>query len=69
MTPLGSLISGGLANKYGAVNTFIFSGILCVAASLIFLSKLAMIRKIIHPIYEKIEIIPDVDPVVDAQRD
>ena len=59
-TPFGSLIAGSLAGRIGASNTIIIGGVSCLAASLIFSFKLPVIRKLIHPIYKKMGIIPEV---------
>lgn len=60
MTPIGSLLSGALANKIGVGATLIIGGTCCIIASGVFASKLPIIRKMIHPIYRKIGIIPEV---------
>jgi MFS family permease len=59
MAPIGSLASGALAGKIGVTGTLIAGGLICIAASIFFASKLSMIRKLIHPIYRKIGIIPE----------
>ena len=60
MTPIGSLLGGVLASKIGAANTLILGGGCCMAASAAFASKLPLIKKLVHPIYRKIGIIPEV---------
>ncbi len=60
MTPIGSLLAGFLAVKIGAANTLILGASCCIAAAAIFASKLPIIKKLIHPIYRKIGIIPEV---------
>jgi MFS family permease len=60
MTPIGSLLGGVLASKIGASNTLILGGGCCVAASLIFATKPPVIKKMVHPIYRKMGIIPEV---------
>ncbi len=60
VAPIGSLLGGFLAEKIGAANTLILSGSCCMMASLVFASKLPAIRKLVHPIYRKIGIIPEV---------
>lgn len=54
MAPLGSLLSGFLASRFGAVYALLIGGISCILASLLFARKLPLLRKIVHPIYEKI---------------
>ena len=66
MMPVGSLLAGTLADKIGAGNTIILGGSSCILASAIFATKLPLIRKMIHPIYRKIGIIPEVASGVGA---
>jgi MFS family permease len=56
--PLGSLLAGGLAHSIGAPRTVIFSGVMCVAASLWFSTQLKSIRKKMRPVYERLGIVP-----------
>ena len=58
--PLGCLLAGWLASRIGATNTLILGGASCIAASAAFATRLPLIRKLIHPIYRKIGIIPEV---------
>lgn len=58
--PFGSLLAGYLASSIGAANTLIIGGICCILASASFASKLPLLTGIIHPIYRKIGIIPEV---------
>ena len=60
MAPLGSLLSGFLASRIGATNTLIIGSVVCFLASIIFAGKLPLLRKLIHPIYRKIGILPEV---------
>lgn len=60
MAPIGSLSSGILASKIGVTNTLIIGASICVVASACFWTKLPVIKKLIHPIYRKIGIIPEV---------
>ncbi|MBU4376459.1 MAG: MFS transporter [Candidatus Omnitrophica bacterium] len=60
MMPLGSLIAGYLANNIGAPKTLMISGLLCALASLLFAAKIPHLKKVVHPIYEKIGISPEV---------
>jgi MFS family permease len=56
--PMGSLLAGGLARSIGAPRTVIFSGVMCVAASLWFSTQLKAIRKEMRPVYERLGIVP-----------
>ncbi len=60
MAPFGSLIAGSAATHIGAPNTLLISGLLCLAAAVVFLKKLPELRKHIHPIYTQKGIIPQV---------
>ena len=58
--PFGSLIAGYLASSIGASLTLMIGGSFCMFASIYFASQLSLLSKIIHPIYRKIGIIPEV---------
>jgi MFS family permease len=58
--PFGSLLAGGLASSLGAPNTLIIGGISCVLGAIIFASKLPDLKKMVHPIYVRLGIIPEV---------
>ncbi|MDZ8028885.1 MAG: MFS transporter [Nostoc sp. DedQUE11] len=53
MIPVGNLLGGVLANRFGATNTLIFDGIACIICSIIFSKQLPALRQIMRPIYEK----------------
>jgi MFS family permease len=58
--PLGSLLAGSVAHNLGAARTLQISGLLCIAAAIVFRAKLPMLRKWIHPVYVQKGIIPQV---------
>ena len=60
MAPIGSLAAGALAGRIGVTSTLIIGASACIAAALLFTSKLSIINAQIHPIYRKIGIIPEV---------
>jgi len=60
MSPFGCLLAGSLASNIGATNTLLFGGAACIIGAALFAFKLPSIRKIIHPIYAKKGIIPEV---------
>ena len=62
MAPIGSLLAGSLAGRFGAPATLLISGIICVVGSLLFVSKIPRLRQEIRPIYMKIGIVADVPP-------
>jgi MFS family permease len=57
--PFGSLLAGGVASRLGAPNTLIIGGIFCISGAIVFTSKLPELRKIVHPIYVRLGIIPE----------
>lgn len=60
MSPFGNLIAGAMAEKIGAPNTVLISGGVCIIGAIVFLTRLPSLRKIIHPLYVKMGIIPEV---------
>ena len=59
MVPFGSLLTGNLADRFGAPAAVMFNGVVCIAGSLIFARKLPAIRKVVHPIYVRMGIVPE----------
>lgn len=59
-TPFGSLLAGSIASKIGAPYTLLISGVTCILGALMFLRKLPEIRKLTHPIYTKMGILPEI---------
>jgi len=64
--PFGSLLAGYLASKIGAPKTLLIGGLLCVMGAAVFASILPNIKKIIHPVYVKLGIIPQVSSGIQA---
>ena len=64
--PFGSLLAGALANSLGAPDTLIIGGISCILGAAIFTSKLPSLKKMVHPIYLKLGIIPEVASGIQA---
>lgn len=60
MAPIGSLAAGALAGSIGVTSTLVIGSMICMAASIFFAGKLPVIKKLIHPIYRKIGIIPEI---------
>jgi MFS family permease len=56
--PIGSLIAGVLAARFGAPRTVFIGGVLCVGAAIWFHRQLPRIREIIRPIYVRQGILP-----------
>jgi MFS family permease len=60
VTPFGSLIAGAVAARIGAPYTLMAGGTICVAGALIFASQLPALRKLVHPIYIQMGILPEI---------
>ncbi len=60
MVPLGSLLAGVLAHLVGAPMMVILGGACCIAGSIVFARELPAIRALVHPIYVRKGIIPEV---------
>jgi MFS family permease len=58
--PLGNLLAGIVAEKIGAPHTIQISGFLSIAVMLFLLKQLPSIRRLVHPIYVRKGIIPEV---------
>jgi predicted MFS family arabinose efflux permease len=61
--PIGSLLGGILAERYGAMATGMVTGVICLCGSGWFAHKLPAIREVVRPIYRERGIItvPAVD--------
>jgi MFS family permease len=60
MAPFGSLLAGALADRIGAPRTVMVCGSICIVGAGWFASHLGEIREIVHPIYRKLGIIPEI---------
>jgi MFS family permease len=60
MSPLGSLVAGGLASAIGAPNTLRLGGACCILGAIGFASQLPKIRRHVRPIYTRMGILPAV---------
>jgi MFS family permease len=59
MAPFGSLLAGTVANRIGAPDTLLVSGICCVLGAVWFGTQLKIIRQLVRPIYIELGIIPE----------
>jgi MFS family permease len=59
VAPFGSLIAGAVASRIGAPHTLMIGGAICVCGAGLFALQLPTLRKLIHPIYVRIGIIPE----------
>jgi MFS family permease len=62
--PLGSLLAGFLASHVGAVPTVQAAGAVCLAGSLVFARRLPALRRVVHPIYQRIGVLPEATSAV-----
>jgi MFS family permease len=60
VTPFGSLLAGSLAHRIGAANTLLINGAFCVLGSVLFAMKIPSLRKMVHPVYARKGIVPEV---------
>ena len=60
MTPIGSLVGGALAARYGAPLAVAAGGMGCLALAVWFGTRLEPLRKLVIPVYERLGIIPEV---------
>jgi len=60
VTPIGSLLAGTLAARFGAPTTLIVGGVCCLAGAGWFARKLPALRVLIGPIYRRLGILPEV---------
>ena len=58
--PFGSLLAGGLAKIIGTPGTMLAGGICVITGALFFLRKLPELKTLVHPVYVKMGIIPEV---------
>ena len=66
MTPFGSLLAGGLAQRFGAPHTVMITGAFCVAGSVWFTTQLKSVRAVMRPIYIEMGIVPrPIAPIVE----
>ncbi len=60
MMPLGSLMAGAVADWIGAPWTVFCGGTLCLIAAAVFARKLPKLREMVHPIYVRMGIVPEI---------
>lgn len=60
MLPFGSLLFGTMGKLIGVMPTFRLAGVACLAAALVFLSRLPKLRRLTHPVYVRKGLIPEV---------
>jgi MFS family permease len=60
MLPIGSLLAGLLADRFGAPTTLVWGGVICIAGAIWYQRKLPELRRVLRPIYIDLGIIPEV---------
>lgn len=58
--PFGSLLAGGLAHILGVPATLTIGGVSCIIGAAVFARKLPELKKVLRPIYVRLDIIPEV---------
>ncbi len=53
MIPVGNLLGGVLASHFGAANTLIIDGVVCIIGSIVFSRHLPNLKEMVIPIYEQ----------------
>jgi MFS family permease len=66
MAPFGSLLAGAMAHAVGAPRAVFVSGVACILGSIWFTTRLEAIRREMRPIYERLGIVPQANPVEEA---
>ena len=58
--PIGSLLAGAIASRWGAPVAIGAGGACCIAASAVFGTRIPVLREYVRPIYERLGILPEV---------
>jgi MFS family permease len=58
MMPLGSLLAGGAASRFGAPATIAAGGAICIAGAALFAGQLPRLREQVRPLYVRLGIMP-----------
>ncbi|HEY3265284.1 MAG TPA: MFS transporter [Armatimonadota bacterium] len=58
--PFGSLLAGALAARIGAPNTILIGGASCIVGAALFVTQLPELRRLVHPIYVQMGILPEI---------
>jgi MFS family permease len=60
MAPFGSILGGAVAHRIGVSATFLIGGAVCVVGGIIFATRIPLLRPMVHPIYVRKGIIPEI---------
>jgi MFS family permease len=66
VSPIGSLLVGGVAGALGAPMAILLSGTACLVAAAVFARQLPQLRASIRPVYRRLGIVPEVARGVQA---
>ena len=69
MAPLGSLLAGAIAEKWGERTALVFGGITCLVSALVFRQALPVLRQKARPIYQRLGLIPAIAEGMQAASD
>jgi len=58
--PIGSLFLGAVAGRYGPSAALTLGGASCIVGAVVFGRSLPMVREVVHPIYQRLGILPEV---------
>ena len=64
IAPFGSLIDGAMTDKIGAPNTVMIGGVVSIICSIVFFTRLPMLKKLVRPVYVKKGIIVEKEPTL-----
>ncbi|CAN5746410.1 MFS transporter [soil metagenome] len=64
--PIGSLLIGAIAGRYGAPAAIGMGGGACMVAAFLFARRLPVLREIVRPVYERLGILPELARGVQA---
>jgi len=64
--PFGSLLGGSLSETWGAPAALLTGGLCCLGASYWFFRRASDISKIIHPIYTRLGVLPEIASGLDT---
>lgn len=67
MGPFGALLAGWLASWLGAPGALVLGGAGCILAAGIFASQWPQMRRVLHPVYVRLQIIPAPSPLPSEQ--
>jgi len=67
--PFGSLLTGSMAKVIGTPVTIFAGGLTCIIGAIIFMRKLPELKALVHPIYVKMGIIPEVASGIQSASD